>query len=130
MSDISPLAPELLLKARGDQYAADKLLTDKNAPPWVGAFHAQQAVEKSIKAVLARHRVEFPYTHQINVLIDLLRAHQLALPPHADEVDALTPFGAPKRYEPVTFGDAEALDHDAALGWVHDVLQWADHQCR
>lgn len=35
-------------------------------------FHAQQAVEKSIKAVLVLHRVAFPKTHSLARLIDLL----------------------------------------------------------
>ncbi len=35
-------------------------------------FHAQQAAEKSIKAVLVRYRVRFPKTHSLARLIDLL----------------------------------------------------------
>ena len=35
-------------------------------------YHAQQAVEKSLKAVLVEKGVEFPYTHNIQRLIDLL----------------------------------------------------------
>ena len=35
-------------------------------------FHAQQAAEKSIKALLVRLGIEFPYTHKklVNIVVD------------------------------------------------------------
>jgi HEPN domain-containing protein len=38
------------------------------------AFHCQQAVEKYVKAILVRHRVEFRKTHDIGQLLDLFRS--------------------------------------------------------
>ena len=35
-------------------------------------FHAQQAVEKALKSILVYFRVEFPNTHTIQKLIELL----------------------------------------------------------
>ena len=35
-------------------------------------FHAQQAVEKAVKALLIAHQVDFPYTHDIAQLLTLL----------------------------------------------------------
>ena len=35
-------------------------------------FHAQQSVEKSLKAVLALNEVDFPYTHNLQRLIELM----------------------------------------------------------
>ena len=43
-------------------------------------FHAQQAAEKAIKAVLVRHDVEAPRTHSIRALLDLLPS-QVDAPP-------------------------------------------------
>jgi len=45
-------------------------------------FHAQQAVEKSIKAVLVLRRVAFPKTHSLELLVDLL-------PPDVARMEAL-----------------------------------------
>ena len=42
-------------------------------------FHAQQAAEKSLKAVLIHHSIELPRTHNLERLIDLLPA---AIPAH------------------------------------------------
>ena len=43
-------------------------------------FHAQQAVEKSIKAVLVHHGIDFPKTHNLQVLIDLLVSNMPGIP--------------------------------------------------
>jgi HEPN domain-containing protein len=45
-------------------------------------FHAQQAVEKSLKAVLAVKGVDFPFTHDIEGLVELCEAEGAALPAH------------------------------------------------
>jgi HEPN domain-containing protein len=42
-------------------------------------FHAQQAVEKAVKAVLVFKSIPFPKTHNIRTLIDLL-PEELNLP--------------------------------------------------
>lgn len=38
-------------------------------------FHAQQAAEKSIKAVLMTQNIPIPRTHSIDVLLNLLPSH-------------------------------------------------------
>lgn len=35
------------------------------------AYHAQQCAEKSLKAYLVSHRIDFPYTHNISRLLEL-----------------------------------------------------------
>ena len=62
------------------------------------AFHAQQAAEKYVKAILTRHQIEFPKTHLIEQLLILLSP---AEPQLADALDAarwLSPFGVDVRY--------------------------------
>lgn len=57
-----------LSRARGDLRAAQVLLTAD--PPLSGeaAFHCQQCVEKSLKALLTRHDHRFTKTHDIGEL--------------------------------------------------------------
>ena len=38
----------------------------------IAGFHAQQAAEKYLKALLTRHQIEFPKTHVIRRLLILL----------------------------------------------------------
>ncbi len=54
------VAQLLLEKATGDLVALRVLVADENQTDHVIGFHAQQAVEKSIKAVLATCEIEIP----------------------------------------------------------------------
>ncbi len=62
------------------------------------AFHAQQAAEKYLKALLTRHQIEFPKTHVIGRLLVLLHPIDPTLAQVLDEANWLTPFGAEIRY--------------------------------
>ena len=69
-------------------------------------FHAQQAAEKYLKALLTRHQIEFPKTHVIKRLLILLERADPTMADALDEANWLSPFGAGIRYP----GDrAEAL---------------------
>ncbi|MEW6532029.1 MAG: HEPN domain-containing protein [Thermodesulfobacteriota bacterium] len=60
-------------------------------------FHAQQAVEKAIKALLLSRGIEFPLTHDIEELLELVE-EGLALPRDVAEVGHLTPYAVETRY--------------------------------
>jgi len=45
---------------------------DEGTAPFASAFHAQQAVEKSIKALLVWHGLDFPLRHDLGLLLDLV----------------------------------------------------------
>lgn len=68
--------------------------------PYVGAigFHAQQAAEKFLKALLVRHQIEFPKTHNLGELLDLIAATDAALADSLRNVTALNPYGVDTRY--------------------------------
>ena len=87
-----------LAKADQDIRACETLLSAD--PPFLypACFHAQQAAEKYLKALLTWHQIEFPKTHAIEQLLDLLEP---ALPDIASglrDAVALTPFGVDIRY--------------------------------
>ena len=72
-------ASTLLQKAAGDRIALRVLGdSDDDVMDWSWAFHAQQAIEKAIKAVLAHEGVIYPYTHKLRVLTSL-QEHQIPL---------------------------------------------------
>ena len=64
------IAGKWLKKANTDLRVAEKLL-EINEEPWVVVFHAQQAVEKALKAYLVLHNKHFGKVHNIARLIDL-----------------------------------------------------------
>jgi len=55
-------AQALLNKAANDLVAAQATLSTGQALDTV-CFHVQQAVEKSLKAILALHEIEYPWWH-------------------------------------------------------------------
>ncbi len=91
-------------------------------------FHAQQAVEKSLKAVLVHHGIEFRKVHYIDYLIGLLPA-DVSLPPKAVEAVGLTSYAVMSRYP----GDYEEVTEGAyqeAVQLAQAVFAWAEQIVR
>lgn len=61
-------------------------------------FHCQQAVEKAMKAFLARHRQPFRKTHDLKELGDQCVSLDGRLDPLVDKVASLTPCAVGYRY--------------------------------
>ncbi len=88
-------------------------------------FHAQQAVEKSLKAVLSLYQIHFRKTHDLGELIDLLADSGKSVPPNAEELDFLNPFAVTFRYDLI---DLERFDRRSAQTLVEHVRGWANEQ--
>ena len=86
-----PDRPEVLLrKAKQDELAVEKLLQDRDIEDDLIGFDAQQAAEKMLKALLAAREVDYPKTHNLRVLVELLSAEGIRLPEKLAEIDRLT----------------------------------------
>jgi len=118
-------AHALLGKARDDGYVLNALAVDAAAPEWILGFHAQQSLEKALKAVLARQGVEYPRTHNLAMLLELLRRQKLELPPDSDELGRLTPFGVALRYDDMPDENEATLDREWTLQVVSRTISWA-----
>jgi hypothetical protein len=86
-------------------------------------FHAQQAIEKLIKAVLSHNQIAYPRVNDLDRLLHLLEAEQITQPPGAQQLGSLTPWATHLRYEdpPEPIG----LDRRATVTLVDDVAAWA-----
>ncbi|MBK7764952.1 MAG: HEPN domain-containing protein [Sulfuritalea sp.] len=62
----------LLLMARKDFDAMRGMIGNPLFADEVFGFHAQQAIEKALKAWLAARSIDFPLTHDISRLLGLL----------------------------------------------------------
>jgi HEPN domain-containing protein len=90
-------------------------------------FHAQQAAEKSIKGLLVHLGIDFPYTHNIQMLVALL-PDELQNIIEFQEAEELTPYAVLTRYP----GEVEPVDEQrysdmlrracAVVGWVRDYV--------
>jgi HEPN domain-containing protein len=116
------LAETYLLAAKRDQQAFRKLADDPTLHDSLAGFHAQQAVEKALKAVLAHAGVAFRRTHDIAELLDLLDDSGLPAPPHADRLDEFNPYAVEMRYGLI---EPSGLDRSATARWLQDVIAWA-----
>jgi hypothetical protein len=92
VAESADLARELLGLAGDDEVAARAMLPVGSVTDAIVGFHAQQAVEKALKAVLASHEVEFPFIHNLGYLAELCKKHAIELPKTLDGLDDLTPF--------------------------------------
>lgn len=88
-------------------------------------FHAQQAVEKSIKAVLVFRGIEFPKVHNLTRLIDLLPGdiiRTVDLLASARLTVYVTAFRYPgEEDEP----DVSVNKYHEAVRWAEIVFKWA-----
>ena len=82
--------PDLLFrKAQQDELVLDRLLGDPDVDDDTLGFHAQQAAEKMLKALLAARSVDYPKTHNIRVLIELLANEGIRLPAELSDIDQI-----------------------------------------
>jgi HEPN domain-containing protein len=119
------LATILARKAGEDAMALRELEGNREIADSILGFHAQQAIEKWLKAVLAKHRIEFEYTHDLRRLIELIEGAGLTFPLEVQAVVPFTEFAVPLRYEDLL--DAEPLDRPAAVSLVYEVEAWAQN---
>jgi HEPN domain-containing protein len=119
------VARVLLAKATGDLAAARLLASDENQSDHVVGFHAQQAVEKAIKAVLVNCEVEIPLTHDIGYLVRLCSDVE-ELPDIVATARWLTPWAGGWRYDtedsPIDWVAAVEVA-EAAVEWCEALLQ-------
>ena len=95
---IAQVTSEWVAKAESDFKSAVHLLKLGVACPTdVVAFHAQQTVEKYIKAFLTHKQIDFPKTHDISKLLALARSPDLATMDIAEQ-RRLTSYAALARY--------------------------------
>lgn len=83
-----------------DAHAFDAIVNHcpaENFP--VAAFHAQQAVEKCLKAVLSLRDMDYPRTHSLEELAGLVLSAHIALPAPPDDLMYLTPYAIEFRYD-------------------------------
>ncbi|MBE3577175.1 MAG: HEPN domain-containing protein [Limnochordales bacterium] len=80
-------AKEWIRYAQSDLRAAERLLADDLVLAGISCFHAQQAAEKALKAVLVLYGIDFPRTHDLVLLSRLLPRGVAGMPDEMMEVE-------------------------------------------
>ena len=105
MKERNDLVRGWLRKAESDLVAMDASL--KAGAMDAACFHAQQAAEKCLKAYLTSLEAAFPYTHNLNKLIELCSRVDPGFKDLADQADSLNPYAVQLRYDIEFWPDEE-----------------------
>ncbi len=115
-------AQDLLLLAGKDFDALRGMLGNPLFADEIFGFHAQQAIEKSLKAWLAVRSVAFPLTHDLSRLLGLLEEN-------GTDVSAFWPlvqytvFAVQARYEAGLMANEPPIDRNAVIADVEQLLR-------
>ena len=90
-------------------------------------FHAQQAIEKALKAWLSLAGIEYPRTHDLRQLFELLEQSGESVPEEFHALMHLTDFAVQFRYESLVNLDAE-LNRTKLIKQVSEVLAHVEKQ--
>jgi HEPN domain-containing protein len=107
-----------LALARAHTAVPDVLLEDL-------CFDAQQAAEKAIKAVLVHHQIDFPKTHVLTKLLELLAGEGVAVPDDIREANRLNDYAVATRYVGLA-EDVTDADYRQAIELASRVVRWAE----
>jgi HEPN domain-containing protein len=121
--DVPGLAGFLSRKAGNDAKAVRLLAPSEEIDDQAVGYHAQQATEKWIKAVMVSRRLPEERTHDLGRLLEVLAAAKIEPPPGADRLDFLTEFEVQQRSDELLA--VEPLDRDAVVTLVAEVGDWA-----
>jgi len=111
-------------KAAEDEALLAEVVDRERISNEIFGFHAQQASEKLLKALLSEFTVHFPRTHNLRLLMDLLADAGHPLPPSLADLDLLTAYGTLFRYEDIPV--ETKLDRKAALAMVRELRTVAE----
>ena len=110
-------------KGLSDLKALKKLYSDKEISDEIKGFHAQQAAEKMLKSILAFKEIEFPFTHRLADLLDLLKDNQVSYPASFENLRFLTPFAVEYRYDYFDY-EEEPTNFEEIIESLNELCKW------
>ena len=126
MSDVEH-ARMLIRKANADLKALKGMVNADTFEDEIFGFHAQQAAEKSLKALLSRNDIVFPKIHDIEEPVGLLEVKAMPLPRKFAWISDLTDFAVQFRYD--SYEDTyPGLDRNGMISGLTDLLKYVEDQ--
>jgi len=125
MEPRAELAASWLARAADDLRLAELALSADPPVVWASAFHAQQAAEKALKALLTIHQIEYRKSHSIDYLAEICLEAEPGLEQLREAATRLTDFAVGPRY-PLPEGDPTRDEAEEALAIarrVYDFVQ-------
>lgn len=117
------LVQTLLKKAETDLLNATILRDSTQGNPEGIGFHVQQAVEKSLKAILVFYVIDYPRTHSIAGLAHLVSENNIDLPAAFLDSNRYTSYARDLRCDEI--GPNEEIDFDEAIAHAAECVNFA-----
>ena len=124
---MNPLTLEWVQKAEGDYTVAQQVLQGQNPVNDAICFHAQQCIEKYLKAWLQEANIPFPRTHDLKELLNLIVPTLPAWDSWRDDFSKLSEHAIDPRY-PGKFATADETAH--AMHICNEVRQAVREQLK
>jgi HEPN domain-containing protein len=122
-----PERAELLMaKARDDQILLEEIVSNQKIRDEIIGFHAQQAAEKMMKALLMSKKIHYRRTHDLRELIDLISDSGIEFPDSLMEIRNLSPFAVEFRYDYIPVEEEEPFDRHKALEIIRELRTWIE----
>ena len=116
--------PDEWIEFAGDDLAA---ALAPGVRPEYRCYHAQQAAEKALKALVLARGMQFKRIHSLAALLDDLKADGVDIPAEVEKVRDLDPFGVDARY-PMRGKFSGKFNPDEAVEKARIALEWAKRQ--
>jgi HEPN domain-containing protein len=123
-----PERTELLLaKAKDDETLLEEIISNEKIRDEIIGFHAQQAAEKLLKALLMAKNIPYRRTHDLRELIDLTRDNGIEFPESLMEIRTLSPFAVEFRYDYIPMEEEEEFNRQKALEMIQKLRKWVEN---
>ena len=117
----------LLAKARDDETLIEEIILNYKIRDEIIGFHAQQASEKLLKALLMSKNISYRRTHDLRELIDLISDYYMEFPETLMEIRTLSPFAVEFRYDYIPMEEEEDFNRQKALEMVQQLRIWIEN---
>ena len=117
----------LLAKARDDETLIEEIILNYKIKDEIIGFHAQQASEKLLKALLMSKNISYRRTHDLRELIDLISDYYIEFPETLMEIRTLSPFAVEFRYDYIPMEEEEDFNRQKALEMVQQLRIWIEN---
>lgn len=123
---MNPLTTEWIDKAEGDYATAERELRVTTSPNYDAVcFHAQQCIEKYLKARLQEAGIQFGRTHDLSMLLDSVLLVESNWDTMRADLQALTAFAVAYRYPGDSADENEAREDVIKCRSIRQIIRTA-----
>jgi HEPN domain-containing protein len=121
---MKPIVLEWIEKAEADFATLGREMRARKEPNYDGAcFHAQQCIEKYMKALLTELHIAFPRTHDLVALLDLMLERAPHWEVHREDMAFLSEYSVHYRYPGTTADKPAAMNAHARCMRMRNLLR-------